>query len=377
MAVVPYWYTKLGEPEQQAVVAALAAGRLSQGPLVPQLERELAALLQVREVVATTSGTAALYLAAANLGIGPGDEVIVPTRTFVATAHAVMMTGARVRLVDVQPDATVLDPAQLESAITPRTKAIVPVHLNGRGVDLDAVFAVAERHGLIVFEDAAQAFASRDGSAYLGTRSAAGCFSLGVTKMITTGQGGFVATNDAELGERMRRFRSHGVYDTYEATYTHFGFNLRLTDMQAAIGLVQLGKLDRKIAAHQQLHARYRRALAGLPFVRLLDVDRDRGNVPLWAEAVFVDRDRALELLGAQQIQARRFLPNLSVSAYISDADDAQFPRGRFFAAHGAFLPSGPDLPEESIDRVCRAIEAIGDQVRGSFDEPELLAART
>jgi perosamine synthetase len=352
------------------VATSIAGGRLSQGGVTERFERELAAFLGVPHVVTTTSGSTALYLAAVGLGIGAGDEVIVPVRTFVATAHAVLLAGGRVRLVDVRGDRTTIDATRIVDAITPRTKAILPVHLNGNAADLTAIQALAEERGLLVFEDAAQAFGSRDRDGYLGTRSAAGCFSLGVTKLITTGQGGFVATADADMAERMRRFRGHGVYDTFDATYDRLGFNLRYSDIQASIGLVQLAKVPEKIAAHRRLHAAYRAGLADLPFVRLLDVDEAAGNVPLWAEALIADRDRAIELLGARDIQARPFLPNLSVSPHLGAVRDDDFPNAQRFAAAGIFLPSGPDLPLASVEQVCTALRAIGPQLRGELPDP-------
>jgi perosamine synthetase len=363
---IPYWRTRLGEAESAAVAESIAAGRLSQSGVTEQFERALAAFLDVPHVVATTSGSMALYLAAIALGIGPGDEVIVPVRTFIATAHAVLLAGGTVRLVDVERDRTTIDPAQIEAAITPRTKAILPVHLNGNGADMDAIGKIARRHGLLVFEDAAQAFASRGTHGYLGVRSDAGCFSLGVTKLITTGQGGFVATADPAVADRMRSFRSHGVADTFDASYERFGFNLRFNDVLASIGLVQLGKVPVKAAEHRRFHDAYRSQLAGLDTVRLLDVDRAAGNVPLWAEAVIADRDRAIALLAERGVQARRFLPNLSVSPHLGAYRDDDFPNAQRFAAHGIFLPSGPDMPPGTVERVCDALRAIAPQLQGS-----------
>ena len=374
---IPYWCTRLGSDEAAKVAQSIAAGRLSQSGVTDQFERALAAFLDVPHVVATTSGSTALYLAAVGLGIGPGDEVILPARTFVATAHAVLLAGGTVRLVDVQRERTLIDPAQIEAAITPRTKAILPVHLNGNGAGLPAIRAIARKHGLLVFEDAAQAFASRALDGYLGTRTAAGCFSLGVTKFITTGQGGFVATADAALAERMRSFRGHGVADTFNATYDRLGFNLRFNDLLSSIGLVQLAKVPAKIEAHVRLHDAYREGLAGIETVRLLDVDRASGNVPLWAEALVADRDRTIALLAERNIQARPFLPNLSVSPHLGAFRDDDFPNAQAFARDGIFLPSGPDLPLAAVQRVCAVLREIEPQLCGARPEPAATSSRT
>ena len=364
---IPYWLTKLGDAESAMIAESIGAGRLSMGVVTQRLEQALAEYLGVSHVVATLNGSTALYLAASGLGIGAGDEVILPNRTFVATAHAVMLAGAKVKLVDVRSDKTVIDQTLIERAITPRTKAILPVHLNGNHADMVAIRAIAKRHGLHVFEDAAQAFGSRNAEGFLGTLSDAGCFSLGVTKMITTGQGGFVATNDDALAERMRRFRGHGVYDTYEANYERFGFNLRFTDIAASVGLVQLEKMPVKLAAHERFHRMYREGLADLDTIRVLDIDRAAGNVPLWAEAVVGDRDAVIAKLEERNIQTRPFLPNLSVSPYLGDFRDDDFPHSQYAAEYGFFLPSGPDLPVASVERV---IEALRDVLAGAKPLP-------
>jgi dTDP-4-amino-4,6-dideoxygalactose transaminase len=178
----------------------------------------------------------ALTMSLLTLGIGPGDEVIVPNRTFMATAHAALILGAKVRLVDVLPDRPLLDVAQVEAAITPRTKAVLAVHLNGRAVDMPALKALAPRHNLKVVEDAAQAFLSKGSFGWLGAQSDFGCFSLGMTKLVSTGQGGFVVTRDESLYHRMRRVQCHGVVDTLIDTYEMLGSNFKFNDVLASIG---------------------------------------------------------------------------------------------------------------------------------------------
>jgi len=361
---IPYWRTELRSEERDAAAGAVEQGALSMGRITASFEDELAEFFGVPYAVCTTSGSSALFLACGGLGLGPGDEVILPNRTFVATAHAVMLTGAKVRLVDVRPDCTIIDEDRIAAAITPRTRAICAVHLNGNNADMDRIRALARKEGLFVFEDAAQAFASRSRQGYLGTQSDAGCFSLGVTKLITTGQGGVVLAHSPEMAERLRRFRSHGVFDTYDARYERFGFNLKYTDIQASIGRVQLGRVAEKIARHKLVHAQYVEGLAGLPHLRMLEVDLAAGNVPLWAEALVADRENAIRLLGERGIQVRPFLPNLSEATHL-DARDEDFPNSRPFAKHGIFLPSGPDLPPQAVERTIDAVRALGGQLRG------------
>lgn len=364
MEPISYWTVRLGAAEASAARGAVAAGLLSQGPRTERLERELARLLGVPYVVLTTSGSAALYMAAAALGIGPGDEVILPNRTFVASAHAVLLAGGRVRLVDTRAEDTLVDESRLEGAVTSRTKAIMAVHLNGNAADMRAINALARRRGLKVIEDAAQAFYSRTPRGFLGTLSDAGCFSLGVTKLITTGQGGFVATRRRPLYEALRRLRTHGVRSTFDApAYERFGFNLKFNDILASIGLAQLERLEAKRRAHVRLYRLYEEGLRGLPHVRLLPSDVDGGRLPLWIEAVASERARLMRFLDGRGIQTRPFLPDLDRSPHLG-ARSHDFPNSRRFSAHGLFLPSGPDLPLSGAERAIDAIRAAGRRLR-------------
>lgn len=355
--LVPYWRTELGQAEIDRIADSVRGGCLSQGKVTEQFEAELAALFGVPYAVCTTSGSAALFMAVSALGVGRGDEVIVPNRTFVATAHAVMLAGAGVRLVDTNKDDTLVDASLIESRITPRTKAIIAVHLNGNDADMRTINAVAARRGLKVIEDAAQAFYSRNADGFLGAQSDLGCFSLGVTKFITTGQGGVVITKSRELRDRLVRFRSHGVLSTFAADYENFGFNLKYNDILASAGLAQLRKLEVKRKAHLDCYQHYRRELRGLEdFIRILTVDEAEGNVPLWVEALVAGRDEVVARLGAENIQLRPFLPDLDRSPHLGP-QGCDFPNSRRFSAHGVFLPCGPDLPRPAMDLAIAALK--------------------
>ncbi|MBV8150588.1 MAG: DegT/DnrJ/EryC1/StrS family aminotransferase, partial [Candidatus Eremiobacteraeota bacterium] len=353
--LVSFWRHDLGEAEIRLVAESIRNRRLSQGPVTAEFEARLARYLGVRHVVMTSSGSTALFAAVSVLGIGPGDEVILPNRTFVATAHAVLLAGARVRLVDCEKDSTVIDVSQIEAAITPRTKAILPVHLNGNAADMRRINAIAERHRLAVVEDAAQALGSRTSDGYLGTLGDMGCFSLGATKIITTAQGGFIATNDGELRERLVLLRNHGVTSTFIASYEQFGFNLKFNDVLASLGLAQLERIEEYAAAHRAQYLRYKEALAGLPFIRLLDMPIDDGRVPLWIEALASQRDRVHAHLLERKIQTRPFLPDLSESPHLG-GDDAAYVHSKRFRRDGITLPCGPDLSDEHFLRTIAAL---------------------
>lgn len=356
--MIDWWKTIIGESEIQSVANAIRGGHLSQGPVTEAFERQLADTLGVAHVVTVPSGSAALLLSLMACGVRPGDEVIVPTRTFMATANAALVLGATVRLVDVEAGRPVIDPDRIEAAINDRTRAILPVHLNGRAANMPRILALARKHGLRVIEDAAQAFCSRapDGTA-LGTIGDLGAFSLGVTKLITTGQGGFVTTRDETLAEQLRKLRNHGSITPLPGRYDEFGFNFKYTDIQAAMGLCQADRLTDKIDRHKAVYRHYCDGVKGLKGVEILPVDLARGEIPLWIEVLCMDRDAVVAHLRQRGIAARPFLPNLSDAAYLRTEGD--FRNGRRFADHGLTLPCGPDQPEDNIARTVDALHEM------------------
>ncbi len=231
---------QFGEEELAYIREVLESGIVAQGPKVAQLEQEFAALVGTQFAVAVANGTAALHLALLANGIGEGDEVITSPFTFIASANSVLYTGARPVFVDIKADTFNIDPALIEAAITPRTKAIMPIHLYGLMADMDAIMEIAQRHNLVVIEDAAQAH----GATYKGRGAGSfgtGCFSLYATKNMTTAEGGMVTTNDPDVADRVKLLRAHGM----KVRYYHdvLGFNFRLTDIHAALGLAQIRKL--------------------------------------------------------------------------------------------------------------------------------------
>jgi perosamine synthetase len=259
--VIPIARPQMGEDEKQRVWDAMASGTLAQGPRVAEFEERFAAMVGVSHAVATSSGTTALHLALLGYGIGPGDEVITVPFTFFASATSVLHTGARPVLVDVREDDFTIDADLVEAAITPRTRAIMPVSLYGQPADMPAIEAIAERHGVAVVEDAAQAHGAAIGDRRSGSWGA-GTFSFYPTKNMTTGEGGMVTTADAELAERMRLLREHGMKVRYH--HDVVGYNFRMTDLAAAIGLAQLPKLAGFNERRRAIAARYDAELRGV-----------------------------------------------------------------------------------------------------------------
>ncbi len=361
---IPWWNTDLGELEVEAAAAAIRGRTIHHGPLCRTFEDELAAALGLPHVVAATSGSVALLLALLACDVGPGDEVVVPALTFIAPAHAALLLGARVRLVDVCADRPVLDPDALRAEVGPRTKAIVVVHPNGRAADVAAVRAIAAGVGARVVEDCAQALFSRGPHGWLGGTGDIAAFSLGITKLLTTGEGGFVATRDAALGDRLRRLRNHGVHAIANNVFEMIGGNFRLTDLQAALGRAQLTRRAAKMEAVRRVYATYRDGLQGVEGVRLLEVDVERGELPLWSEVMCDHRAAVVAALAEQGIASKPFHPCLAASPHVGDA--RRFPHAERFAVHGLTLPSGPDqTPAALVETIAALRRAAGQVARG------------
>ena len=356
MEEIRWWHTSFGQEEIAKIAESINAEHVSQGPVTEEFEAEFAKALNVPYAVATTSGSVALMMSMMALGIGRGDEVIVPNRTFIAAAHAAMLLGAEIVLVDVMPELPVMDIEQLRRKITPRTKAIVPVHLNGRSNDMVQIQEVAREHGLVIVEDACQALFSRNAAGFLGTQSDAGCFSLGVTKLISTGQGGVVVTGSEETYEKLKLVRNHGVADTFEATYEHVGLNFKFTDMLSSIGLVQLSRVPERLVHANAVHQRYDSAFDEFqfPFIKIIPVNIEAGEVPLWVEVLCEDRPKMMSYLLSKGIQSRRFLPDLDDSPHLKNR--GEFPNSRMFGDHGVFMPCGPGQSLDNVDRVVDAL---------------------
>ncbi|MFN2108753.1 MAG: DegT/DnrJ/EryC1/StrS family aminotransferase [Anaerolineae bacterium] len=295
--MIPISKPYIGEEEKAAVAAVLESGMLAQGPRVAELEQRFSELCQSKHAIATASGTAALHVALLAHNIGPGDEVITTPFTFIASVNSILYVGARAVLVDIDEETFNIDPSLIEAAITPRTKAIMPVHLYGYPCDMDPILAIAERHNLVIIEDAAQAV----GAKYKGRPAGGfqtGCFSLYATKNIMTGEGGIITTSDDGVAERARMIRSHGMKRRYY--HDMMGYNLRMSDLHAAIGVVQMGRLE-GFTATRRKNAAF--LSANLKTVKVPTV-KD-GYEHVWHQyTVRVDGDAAERDAAVQQLNA-------------------------------------------------------------------------
>jgi perosamine synthetase len=279
--MLPYSRPSINDDDIQAVVEVLRSPWLTTGPVIERFEQAIADYVGTAEAVAVSSGTAALHAAVFALGIGPGDEVIVPAMTFAATANCVVHQGATPVFADVDPDTLLIDPARAETRISPRTRAIIGVDYTGQPCDGTRLGPIARKHGLALVADASHSLGASDRGVRAGKLADLSTFSLHAVKPIAAGEGGLLVTNNAEFAGRARRFRNHGIATdhrqrasagSWHYEMTDLGYNYRLTDIQAALGLSQLARLDGWIARRQAIAERYDRAFAGLPGVRPLGV---------------------------------------------------------------------------------------------------------
>jgi perosamine synthetase len=353
----------LGEEELRYVSECVLTGWVSSaGRFVTRFEQLFAERCGVAHAVAVSNGTAALHVALVALGLGPGDEAIVPTLTFVATANAVAYTGATPVLVDSEPVTWNLDPEAVAAAITPRTKAIVPVHLYGHPAEMDAILEVAAEHGLPVVEDAAEAHGALYKGRPVGSLGRAGTFSFYGNKIVTTGEGGMVVSDDAELAERIRVLRDHGMEPGRRYWHPVLGFNYRLTNLQAALGVAQLEKLDEILAAKRRIGERYAAGLGGVPGIELPPAESWAESVH-WLYSVLVDpaelgaRDGVMDALDAAGIETRPFFTPIHQQPLY--ATGARLPVAERLAERGLSLPSAVTLTDAEVDRVVAAVASL------------------
>jgi len=347
--------------EERYVLEALRSSWISHGPFVDRLQAQFESHCGIAHAVATSNGTTALHLAYIALGLRPGDEIVVPGFAFMAAANIALHVGAVPVFADVDPDTWCLTAAAVARKLSPRTRAIVPVHTYGNICDMDSINRLAAEKGIPVIEDAAEAFGSTYRGAPAGTMSLLGTFSLHATKTVTTGEGGMVVTADAGLAEKMRLYCSHGVK---RLRYWHevAGHNFRMTNMQAAIGCAQIEKLEQIAAARRRMFATYAAHLGDTPGVTMQRFAPEVDAIP-WVVAVRLGpaafpqgRDAVMARMAAAGIETRPgfYTPTRMTHLYSA----TEIPVSDQVSDSVIALPSFASLTEEQIARVCRELRS-------------------
>ncbi len=364
----------------------------SAGSFIRRFEQEFARYLNVKHAITTTSGTTALHLAMASLGLGPGDEVIVPALTMIAVPYAVFYTGAEPVFVDVDPEVYAIDPEKIRGFVrgdcvfdskqgkllnkrTGRTvRAIVPVHLYGHPCDMDKILAVAKPYNLAVIEDAAEAHGAiyfpagnKAAGRFAGTFGLAGCFSFYANKIVTTGEGGMVVTDNDALAERARRLKDLAHDPVRRFLHTELGFNYRMTNLQAAIGVAQVEEIDRFIAIKQEMARTYRELLSEVPGL-VLPQEKEWARSVYWMYTILVEkefglsRDELMRRLKEKGVDTRAFFVPLHRQPLFqtkAEYRDLSYPVAEALSEKGLYLPSGLALTKDQMKRVAAEIKKI------------------
>ncbi|MGD0728654.1 MAG: DegT/DnrJ/EryC1/StrS aminotransferase family protein [Candidatus Micrarchaeaceae archaeon] len=371
---LPFARPYIEKEEIDGVVDSLKSGWITMGPKTHQFEELIAKYVGSKHVVCVNSATAAMHLCLIALGIGKGDEVIIPSYTFAATGEVVINVGAKPVLVDVQKDTFCIDPKKIEQAITKRTKAIIPVHFGGQSCDIDEITKIAKKHKLIVIEDAAHAIGTSYKRKKIGTFSKATCFSFYATKNITTGEGGAVATSDKKLANKLKVLRLHGISKDAWKRYTksgswyyeieESGWKYNPTDLEAALGIAQMGKIDKLMNLRKKYAKMYDKEFSKIKGLRIPTRKSDRDNAyhlyPLILENY--DRSKFIDEMSERGIGCSvHFIP-LHMHPFYKRTfgfKPNDLPVTKWLYEHEVSLPLFPKMSESDVNRVIKAVKEI------------------
>jgi perosamine synthetase len=359
----------IGEREKELVIDALDSGWVSSiGKYIDEFEATFARFCGTEYALAVSNGTTGLHLALVALGLGPGDEIIIPDLTFVATANAVAYTGATPILADIDTDTLCIDPASVKSLLTKRTKAIIPVHLYGHPADMDALTEIAGSHGLDIIEDAAEAHGAKYKGRRTGGLGKCGVFSFYGNKIVTTGEGGMLTTNDQQLYQRAKRLRDHAMSAGRRYFHDERGFNYRMTNLQAALGVAQMERIDDFLGRRTEIMGWYNAEIATTESIRLNRV-KNWASSSFWMVCLEVDwmdessRDTFMKALNARGIDTRPYFCTMSsMPMYEQDPQPVSARKARI----GLNLPCYFELSKEEVRRVGSAVNELLAEMRPS-----------
>lgn len=363
---IPLARPDITEREIEAVTAVLRTPNLSLGPKLGEFERLMADYCGTTQAVACSSGTAALHMLIRAMGIGSGDEVITTPFSFVASANCALYEGGRPVFVDIDADTWNIDPSRIEAAVTPRTKALIPVDVFGQIADMDPIRAVAQRHGLPVIEDSCEALGGRYKGRRAGSLGDAGVFGFYPNKQMTTGEGGMIVTDDGELAAQLRSIRNQGRGAAGRwLSHERLGYNFRLSDINCALGIVQLERIEALLAARKRVADWYRARLTDESRIIMQQLSPEVEMswfvfvIRLTDDYSRDDRDRLLESLRAQQIACSDYFAPIHLQPFYREQfryGEGDFPVCEALAARTIALPFFGQMTEAQIDRVCTAL---------------------
>jgi perosamine synthetase len=366
--MIPVNEPKFGSREKELVLECLETGWVSSdGPFITKFEELFSSFVGVKYGAAVCNGTAALEAALFGLGVGPGDEVIMPTFTIISCPVAALRLGAKPVLVDINPELWTMDPGLVEKVVTRRTKVIMPVHIYGHPVDMDPLLEIGRKHGIAILEDAAEAHGAEYKGRKCGAMGAASAFSFYANKIVTTGEGGMVLTDDPAVAARARSYRNLCFKPERRFFHTEIGYNFRMTNLQAALGIAQTERIDESIALKRRLGEYYRTKLASVPGLRFAS-EKPWAKSVYWMYAIEIDKAtgltaaRVMELLGKRGIGTRPFFLGMheqpafhSMGLFAGE----HYPNAEHAYRQGLYLPSGMTLTEAQIDIVCGELGGI------------------
>ena len=361
--MIPVYEPSLGGEERQNLLKAFDSGWISsKGEFIGEFEESFARYIGARHAVATCNGTTALHLALEALGVGAGDEVLVPTLTFVSTANAVAYTGAKPVFLEAHPDYWCIDPNKIKDKITKKTKAIIPVHLYGHPCDMDPILEIAEEHNLSVIEDAAEAHGAEYYGKKVGIFGDVNCFSFFGNKIITTGEGGMCLTNHKKLSDKMKILRDHGTTPGKHYWCDVRGFNYRMTNLQAAIGCAQVKKIDEIIEKKRSIALEYNKRLGDVAGITLPTEESWAKNV-YWMYSVLIEddfglsRDEVIKKLAENGVESRPFFPPIHRFPMYDQKEKLSV--SEELSRKGINLPSSPKLTVEDVNRVVESVSSL------------------
>jgi perosamine synthetase len=353
----------LGGSELKYLASCVERNWFTMGPMVQRFEQEFARFVGVRHAIACSSGTVSLHLALLAIGLQEGDEVIVPDLTFVATGNVVKYCNATPVLCDILPDTWCLDAVEVRKKITPRTKAIIAVHLYGHPCYMPDLQAIADRHRLVVVEDAAEAIGAAVNGKKVGNLSLLGSFSFYGNKIITTGEGGIVTTDDGALAARVRHFRDQGMLACRRYWHDVLGYNYRMTDLQAAVGCAQMEIVEQMVERRRNIARRYNALLSEVAELQL-PVEMAWATNVYWLYSVVLKtggeqaRNRVMALLEQRGVETRPFFyPLHAMPPFQKEAEGCSFPVSARVSSHGLSLPSHGNLTDEQLEYVAAALK--------------------